>query len=105
MQIQASFDSKNSTLFAIVLNKIEGKELPSDLIERHIVHLRSLAQKNLSILCGPFSDHPSGLVTVDAKGKAEATKLAREDPFVKEGYRTFEVKTWLIAFEENNYLG
>ncbi len=97
--------SQNPILFAIILNKIEGKELARETIDRHIDHLRSLEAKGHLVLCGPFSDHPSGLVVVNARDKNEATILAEQDPFVKEGYRSFEVRTWKIACEENNYLG
>ena len=44
------------------------------------------------------------MVIIKAKNKEEAITIAEQDPFVKEGVRTFEVRTWLLAVEENNYL-
>ena len=96
---------KNPILYVIILRKVVGRELNKETIARHVQHLRSLDQDGRLILCGPFSDHPSGAVVLKAKDKAEATSIANQDPFVKEGFRTFEVRTWQIAHKENNYLG
>jgi uncharacterized protein YciI len=96
--------SNSLPTFAIVLAKVQGAETPRDTILRHVEHLRSLDEGGQLVLCGPFSDHPSGMVVVKARDLAEATTIARKDPFVREGVRTFEVRTWLIANRENNYL-
>lgn len=95
----------DSTLFAIFLSKTGNTNLPQDAIQRHVDHLRSLGQAGRLVLCGPFADHPSGLVVVRAKDKEEAIGIAERDPFVRDGFRTFEVRKWLIAHSENKYLG
>lgn len=94
----------DSTLYAIFLKKVEGRELPKEVILRHVEHLGDLDNAGHLILCGPFTDAPSGMVIVRAKDKAEATALAKQDPFVQEGFRTFEVWTWLMANSANGYL-
>ncbi|WP_374079359.1 YciI family protein [Bdellovibrio bacteriovorus] len=91
--------------YAIMLNKVPNHELSQELINRHIAHLRHLHRSGVLILCGPFTDHPSGMVVVKAPTKEAATEVAESDPFVKEGARTYEIRTWLLANEENNYLG
>ncbi|USN48029.1 MAG: hypothetical protein H6626_02765 [Pseudobdellovibrionaceae bacterium] len=96
---------KEPTLYAIFLNKVEGKELSKEIIENHVSHLRSLDEQNKLVLSGPFSDHGSGLVIVTVSDKSEAISIAESDPFVKEGVRSFEVRSWQIAHRENNYLG
>ncbi len=98
-------ESKNLELYAIFLNKVEGIELSKSTIDKHIEHLKSLDEKDCLVLCGPFSDYPSGMVVVKATNKDEAVSIAKKDPFVKEGVRSFEVRTWQIASKLNGYLG
>lgn len=102
--MQISINPENLTLFAIVLNKVQNLDLTKEAIDRHVKHLRALNDEDRLVLCGPFSDHPSGMVVIKAKDKKEAVDIAQRDPFVKEGFRTFEIRTWLLACEENNYL-
>jgi uncharacterized protein YciI len=85
------------TRYVIVLHKVAGKELSPDTLRRHIAHLAALDAAGKLVLCGPFADHPSGMVIVQASDKHEATRIAESDPFVREGARTFEVRTWLVA--------
>ena len=35
----------------------------------------------------------------------EAKKVAESDPFVKEGYETYELRTWELSCKENNHMG
>lgn len=98
-------NNEQFTRYVIVLNKVEGRDLAKETIQRHIEHLAKLDREGKLILCGPFTDHPSGMVVLNVKNKEEATAIAEADPFVREGVRTFEVRTWLIACRENNYLG
>ncbi len=91
--------------YVIMLNKVPNCEMTKETIGRHVSHLRRLHKSGRLILCGPFADYPSGMVVVNASTKAEAIQIAESDPFVKEGFRTYEVHTWLLANEENNYLG
>lgn len=79
--------------------------MSAEVIARHVEHLARLDQQNKLVLCGPFADHPSGLVVVRAKDKAEAEQIAEADPFVQERVRSFEVRIWQIANLENSYLG
>ncbi|MGE0525768.1 MAG: GNAT family N-acetyltransferase [Bdellovibrionales bacterium] len=93
------------TLFTVSLSKVGGRELPAGVVRAHIEYLRRLDDRGRLVLCGPFADHPSGLVIVRAKDRAEAAEMAEEDPFVREGFRTYEIRTWRIANSGNNYLG
>lgn len=93
----------DSKLFAISLGKITGKEVSHDIVLRHVDHLKQLHKAGQLVLCGRFSDHPSALVVIRAKDKDAAEAIAKCDPLVLEG-APFEVRTWIIANEENNYL-
>jgi uncharacterized protein YciI len=90
--------------YVIVLDKVSGHILGKETILRHVEHLRSLHQEGRLVLCGPFSDYPSGMVVIKADDKDQATKIAESDPFVQEGARTFSIRTWLLANTENNFL-
>ncbi len=91
--------------YAIFLEKVPGRDTPRASIDAHVAHLRALDEAGKLVLCGPFTDHASGLVVVHARDKAEAEAIAAADPFVRDGVRTFTVRTWQLANRENNYLG
>ena len=95
----------DSHLFAIMLDKIPHILTSKETIQRHIEHLRNLDKSGCLVLCGPFTDYPSGMVIIRAIDKEEATKIAQSDPFVRENVRSFEVRSWLLANKDNNFLG
>jgi uncharacterized protein len=45
------------------------------------------------------------LVVLRASSLEEAKELAAQDPFVAEGARKIEVRTWQLSNEANNHLG
>lgn len=92
-------------LFVISLEQVPGVSTSAEVIERHIAHLRRLDDAGALVMCGPFRDHPGGMVVIRAKDRAEAVAVAQADPFVSEGARRFEVRTWVLANRENGYLG
>lgn len=92
------------TRFVILLNKISNLEAKKETILRHVEHLKRLDLERKLVLCGPFTDHASGMVVVNVTTKEEAERIAKADPFVSEGVRTYELRTWLLACAENNYL-
>ena len=97
--------SPNDTCYAILLNKVDGRQTTPEIIARHIEHLRKLDDAGKLVLAGPFEDCPGGMVIVRADSLDAAKQIAASDPFVSEGVRTFEVRTWLLATRENGYLG
>ncbi|PPK76793.1 uncharacterized protein YciI [Lacrimispora xylanisolvens] len=80
------------------------KPLNEELIKEHVEHLKSLKSQGKLVLCGPFSDYPGGMVVYLADNLEEATSIAKSDPFISSGCKTFEVRTLEVANEENNYL-
>jgi uncharacterized protein YciI len=91
--------------FAIMLSKVSGRDTGIDTIARHIEYLRKLDDDSKLVLAGPFEDFPGGMVVVRAESPDAARTIAQSDPFVVEGVRTFEVRTWILATRENGYLG
>ena len=80
------------------------KPLNEELIKEHVEHLKNLKSQGKLVLCGPFSDYPGGMVVYLADNLEEATDIAKSDPFISSGCKTFEVRTLEVANEENNYL-
>lgn len=92
-------------VYAIFLERIPKVITSPAMIRAHIAHLRDLDQRGALVLCGPFTDHPGGLVVVRAEDRAAAERIAAADPFVREGVRTYSIRTWQLATADNGYLG
>lgn len=80
------------------------KPINEDIIKSHVEHLKELKRQGKLILCGPFTDYPGGMVVICAEDLVEAANIAKADPFIASGCKSFEVRTLEIANEENNYL-
>ncbi len=96
-------DSEN-IYYVVILLPIESRELNSEVIAKHAQHLRELDGDGKLVLAGPFIDHPTGLLVLRGKNKDEIKSIMDVDPFIQEGFRTYEVRTWLMANRTNNYL-
>ena len=77
--------------------------LTFDVIQRHVAHLKALDEEGRLVACGPFTDYPGGMVLIKAALVGEAHKIAQEDPFVKEGYKGYSIRTVDWANKDNNY--
>ncbi len=91
-------------MFVIMLENVPGRDPSIALIRRHIQHIRTLDEEGKLVLCGPFTDHPGGMIIVQVEDRAEAEAIAESDPFVAEGIRRCEVRTWEIGNAQNDYL-
>lgn len=80
------------------------KQLNQTVILDHVEFLKWLKLENRLILCGPFSDYPGGIVVFHALDKDEAINIVEKDPYIKYGYKSYELHTIELANEENNYL-
>jgi uncharacterized protein YciI len=80
------------------------KPLNQSVIHEHVEFLKWLKTEDKLIICGPFTDYPGGLVVIHALNKDEAKKLVELDPYIKNGYKSYELRTIELANEENNYL-
>jgi len=95
-------DNSKFIRFAIILKKL--KDFTPEIINEHVAHIKALDEKGCLEICGPFLDHPGGMVVVRAASIEDAKKIAESDPFVRNGFESYEVRTWLTACKENNYL-
>ncbi len=80
------------------------KPLNEELIKNHVEHLKELKRQGKLVLCGPFEDYPGGMVVFQAGNKEEAMDIAKADPFISSGCKTFELRFLEEANEDNNYL-
>lgn len=80
------------------------KPVDRELIKSHVEYLKELKRLGKLVLCGPFTDYPGGMVVFVAEDLDEATTIAKSDPFISSGCKSFELRTIEVANEENNYL-
>lgn len=80
------------------------KEVNKELIKNHVEHLKGLKNKDKLVFCGPFTDYPGGMVIFLAENLEEAINIAKSDPFIASGCKSFEIRTLEPANDENNYL-
>lgn len=74
------------------------RKVEPDARERHVQHLRRLSDKGVLALAGRFADGKGGLVVLDVPSLDVARQLVEEDPFVKEGFVSYELREWSVAF-------
>ncbi|ESL02150.1 hypothetical protein GCWU000282_02284 [Catonella morbi ATCC 51271] len=79
------------------------KILNMEIVKRHVGYLKELDDLGKLILCGPFTDYDGGIVILECRDIEEARAIAESDPFIKDGYKTFELRTLNIANKDNNY--
>ncbi len=94
--------NKEYIRFVILLTNV--KPFTPEIIAKHVAYLKTLDEKGIFVAGGPFIDYKGGMVIVKAADIEEARAIAENDPFVKNGYDTYELRTWLSACRENNYL-
>jgi uncharacterized protein YciI len=90
--------------YVIILLPVESHELTDAVITKHVQHLRELDNEGKLVLAGPFTDHPTGMLILRVKNKDEARSIMEQDALILEGFRTFEIRTWLMSNRGNNYL-
>ena len=91
--------------YAVILQPpSKPKELNKEAIAKHAQHLRELDADEKLVLAGPFIDHPSGLLVLRGNNKDEIKSIMDGDPLIQGGFRSYEIRTWLMANEKNNYM-
>lgn len=78
----------------------------------HLDYLRGLKQKRILLLSGPFADRSGGMVLIRAASREEAEAIAQNDPLVRNGVDTYEIREWVITdgnpelfFQMNTFSG
>ncbi len=95
----------NYIRYVILLNHVLEKPFTEEIVRAHIAHLKRLDENEQLILCGPFKEYEGGMIVIKASSLDEATLIAEADPFIKEGYETYEIRILELSCEENNHIG
>ena len=90
--------------YVVILLPVESRELTGEVITKHAQHLRELDVDGKLVLAGPFTDHPTGMLVLRGKNKDEIKSIMEQDALILEGFRTFEIRTWLMSNRANNYM-
>ena len=97
-------NSSDHIYYVVILQSTGFNKITTDAVAKHAQHLRELDTDGKLVLAGPFIDHPSGLLVLRGENKDEIKSIMDEDPLIRGGFRTYEVRTWLMANRANDYL-
>jgi len=95
----------NFTRYVILLEELPGVATPRQTVHAHVQHLKKLDREGKLVMCGPFMNYKGGMVIINVPDIEGATQIAEADPFVKEGVRTYTLRSWELSCEDNNHLG
>jgi hypothetical protein len=86
----------------VILSK--GAATPDQIgahLPQHLEYMIVLEKNGVLFASGPLTDaegktRGDGLTIVRAASAAEASKIAKRDPFVVNGLRSFEIREWTV---------
>lgn len=81
--------------FAVQLPMLDEKK-SADYRESHLRYLEELTEIGHIFTYGRFVDGSGGLVIYQADDLETATNLAKNDPYVLNGARDYEIKEWAM---------
>jgi uncharacterized protein YciI len=99
----SSEDRRETKYYLIFLNSIPGRLPSPEAVNLHAAHLAELDKAGKLVLAGPVLERAGGLIVLRTSSLAEARAIADEDPLVRGGYQTYELGTWLMSNDLNNY--
>jgi uncharacterized protein YciI len=94
-------DMKEKYLYIVLMSNV--KSISREVVYEHVEYLKKLEKDEKLLLCGPCVDYEGGVVILKVKDLKEAHSLAKEDPFIADGYKSYEIRTMEWAHRENNY--
>ena len=95
-------NNSKSIRYVILINR--QIDYSFDVIKKHVEHLKRLNKSDQLVLCGPFTDYDGGIVIIKTESIEEAKIIAESDPFIAEGFSTYELRTLELSNKENQYL-
>ncbi len=94
----------NTNYFRYVILINRQKDYTIDVVKKHVEHLKRLDENGQLVLCGPFINYNGGMIIIKAKSVEDGKMIAESDPFIADGFSTFELRTLELADKENQYL-
>ena len=87
--------------FVIFSEPTEKKGNRQKIFPQHIEYQLKLERAGILFAAGPFVNAKGkpqgpGMIIIRAKTMAQAKKIASDDPFHKQGYRSFRIQPWMI---------
>lgn len=83
--------------YIIKLTIVVDRETYEPHVIEHLAYLETLKQEGILLLSGPFGDRTGGLLVIQAGSRIEAERVARNDPLVKQGLDSYELREWMIT--------
>lgn len=78
-------------------NRDQPDSVAQELQKQHLANIDRLWKMGKAIISGPFGDGRGGLIIMTNTTREEAEKLVAEDPMIKVGRLTAEVRSWWAA--------
>jgi len=89
----------------VVHYKLEKKKgMTSDLINKHIEHLKNLSAKNVLFLCGIVKGKSEAFLIINAETKKDAKAYIMQDPLIDLKHYGYTIYELIEANEDNNFL-
>lgn len=79
--------------FLTMKDEVKNKTYRPD----HLAYLEEKEKEGKVFARGPLTDGSGGLVIYIAESFEEAVQLAKQDPYVKQGARDYELKQWQVT--------
>jgi len=76
------------------------------MVKKHVEYIRNLDDNGKLELCGTFKGYPgvAGMLILKVQSYEEAENICKSEPFIAEGYATYELRTLRAGNRDNNYL-
>jgi uncharacterized protein len=84
-------------VYVIMLTIVVDRAIYEPHLPEHLAYLRTLKERGVLLLSGPFADRSGGMVVVSAASLEEAEALAQADPLVARGLDRYEIRGWRIT--------
>lgn len=78
----------------VALLWIQDADKNTELRPAHLSYLHELYGHDKVVAAGRFSDGSGGMVIYEVESMDEVERLVKEDPVVKGGARTYDIKEW-----------
>jgi uncharacterized protein YciI len=77
-------------------SSVESADDKQRAFQQHTKYLGEQQGKGKVLIHGPWRDLPGSMAIIVAQSDNEANEIAKNDPAVKSGALTFEVRAWLV---------
>lgn len=75
---------------------MKDKEKSKEFRPQHLAFLKQMRDEKKILMNGPFTDGTGGLVIYAAANLDEATSYLKQDPYIINGARDWEIHEWVM---------